>query len=335
MPPRDGRLWLINRAAPIPPTLFGRIPLIPKAVREMVFGYRLPKEACTFIADTRRPGRGRLVRDDDQLAAAEVKRTACYLSFDLLALPASQSALVLRKVLDTAFASFGDELAAKSLLSQDARRLAAKTLAQRSMATETSWSGQKDEEARAAFMAVGKGHSTSQQDYLEGEIASLEENITEFSRRITSDSRRLAKYRRELASIEGEDGDEAVDFSQEYDRIRAYPLVHDLEVKDDLITITTLPLTSTYEGERIHLGRFAIEINLNGDVKITNLTRRLWNFDHPHIRDGNPCLGNIQDGVAKLIGTYQLSALAQVLIDFLQLVNPKEWVVSAEYWRES
>jgi hypothetical protein len=143
------------------------------------------------------------------------------------------------------------------------------------------------------------------------------------------------QYQRELASLEGEEGDEPVDFGEEYDRIRSHPLVTDLTIKDDLIIATTLPLTTTFEDERVHLGRFAIEIHLNGDVRISNLTRRLWNFDHPHIRDGSPCLGNIQDGIAKLIGTYQLAAVIQVLIDFLQLVNPREWVVSVEYWREA
>lgn len=334
-PPRDGRLWVINDAAPIPQALFGRIPIIPRTARELVFGHRLPKEACSFIADAKRPGRGKFVRDEDRMAVAEVKRTACYISFDLLAWPGDKAALVLRKVLDAALASFGDQLAARSPLSQDARRLATKTLAQRSMTAEASWSSQREREARDALLRTGRSHSTSRQDYLESEIASLEENIADFSRRITSDSRLLAKYRRELASIEGDEGDEPVDFGQEYDRIREHPLVDRLDVEDDILGVTTLPLTTSYEDERIHLGRFAIEINLNGDVKITNLTRRLWNFDHPHIRDGNPCLGNIQDGVAKLIGTYQLAAVTQVLIDFLQIVNPREWVVSVEYWRES
>ena len=88
------------------------------------------------------------------------------------------------------------------------------------------------------------------------------------------------------------------------------------------------------EDESIDLGRFEIKVSFDGDVRITNLTRRFWFYDHPHIREGVPCLGNIQEGVAKLIGTYQFAAVSQVLIDFLQLVNPKEWVVSAHYWRD-
>lgn len=333
-PPRDGRLWCINDSAPIPPRLFGRIPLIPRGQREVIFGYRLPPEACSVLKDIQRPFRGAFVLDHDGLAVAEVKGSSCYLAFDLLAFPEETSALVLRKVLDAALAAHAETLAASGKISEEARLLAVKTLLQRTMAAETSWAHKKEYGARDALITSGRSHSTSRLSYLEAEIASLEENLSEFSRRITADSRRLVKYQRELASLEGEEPRDAVDFGEEYDRIRAYPLVHDLGVEDDRLIVTTLPLTTTYEEERINLGRFALEISLDGDIRITNLTRKLWNFDHPHIRDGNPCLGNIQDGVAKLIGAYQLAAATQVLIDFLQLVNPREWVVSVEYWRE-
>lgn len=334
MPPKDGRLWCMNDSAPIPPKLLGRIPLIHRDQREVIFGYRLPREACSVLKDTKRPFRGTFVRDDDGLAVAEVKGSACYLAFDLLAFPEETSALVLRKVLDAALASHGEALAASSKISEEARRLAVKTLLQRTMAVEANWARKKEHGTRDAFITVGRSHSTSRLSYLEAEIESLNENLAEFSRRITADSRRLVKYQRELGSLEGEELNDAVDFGDEYDRIRAYPLVHDLTVEDDRLVVTTIPLTTDYEEERINLGRFALEINLNGDVRITNLTRKLWDFDHPHIRDGNPCLGNIQDGVAKLIGAYQLAAATQVLIDFLQLVNPREWVVSVEFWRE-
>ncbi|MCZ6660152.1 MAG: hypothetical protein O6916_01840, partial [bacterium] len=300
----------------------------------VIFGHSLPKDACTVIGETRRPGRGMLIRDDDRLAVAEVKGTACYLSFDLLSWHGPIAAIVLRKVLDAALAACGDKLVASSPLSTDARQLAIKELAHRTMSADADWTRLQEREARQALMEAGTNHASSRRTHLEEEISSLEDNLAEFSRRITVDSRRLFKYQRELVSLEGEEGGAPVDFAEEYDRIRAHPLVEELTAQDDRLMVTTLPLTATFEDELINLGRFEIKMHLNGDLRITNLTRRMWTYDHPHIREGVPCLGNIQEGVAKLIGTYQLAVVIQVLIDFLQLVNPKEWIVSAHYWRD-
>ena len=332
--PRDGRLWCLNDSAPIPPTIFGRIPVLPRVQRGVIFGHSLAKDACTAIGETRRPGRGMLIRDDDRLAVAEVKGTACYLSFDLLSWPGPIAAIVLRKVLDAALGASGDKLVASSPLSRDALQLAIKELAHRTMSADADWARLQEREARDALMEAGTNHASSRRIHLEEEISSLEENLAEFSRRITVDSRRLFKYQRELVSLEGEEGGAPVDFAEEYDRIRAHPLVEELTAQDDRLMVTTLPLTATFEDELINLGRFEIKMHLNGDLRITNLTRRMWTYDHPHIREGVPCLGNIQEGVAKLIGTYQLAVVIQVLIDFLQLVNPKEWIVSAQYWRD-
>ncbi len=333
-PPRDGRLWCINDSAPIPPKLFGRLPILPRVERGAIFGHSLPKDAWTALGETRRPGRGTFIRDDDRLVVAEVKRTACYLSFDLLSWPGPTAAVVLRKVLDAALITCGEVLAIGSTLSSDARQLAIKTLAQGTMEADAELARQRDREARETLIEAGKSHASSRREYLEAEIASLERNLAEFSRRITTDSRRLFMYQRELASLEGDDGEEPVDFAAEYDQIRAHQLVHELTASDDRFIVTTLPLTAIFEEEPIDLGRFEIKVSFDGDVRITNLTRRFWFYDHPHIREGVPCLGNIQEGVAKLIGTYQFAAVSQVLIDFLQLVNPKEWVVSAHYWRD-
>jgi len=77
-----------------------------------------------------------------------------------------------------------------------------------------------------------------------------------------------------------------------------------------------------------------MEISFAGDIRIHNLTDALGAYDHPHIYQGRPCLGNIREGIAKMIGEYQFVVTVYVLLDFLKTVNTKDWRIPIAYWQE-
>jgi hypothetical protein len=52
----------------------------------------------------------------------------------------------------------------------------------------------------------------------------------------------------------------------------------------------------------------------------------------PAIWNGTPCLGNVREGLAKLIGEFQLAAAVEVIVDFLKTINHKDWHISIEHW---
>ena len=35
-----------------------------------------------------------------------------------------------------------------------------------------------------------------------------------------------------------------------------------------------------------------------------------------------------------MIGEFQLAAASEVVLDFLKTINPKDWHISVEHWRE-
>ena len=59
-----------------------------------------------------------------------------------------------------------------------------------------------------------------------------------------------------------------------------------------------------------------------GNLSIENLTGKCDGYDHPNIdTNGTVCLGNLSEGVAKLLAAYDFAVLAQVLIQFLRNYN--------------
>lgn len=85
----------------------------------------------------------------------------------------------------------------------------------------------------------------------------------------------------------------------------------------------------------IYVGKFKILLRYQEDfedgyddtrdvVKITNKNRRIKGFsayyDHPHISDGKPCLGNIRSDLIKLINKHEYAAAMQICVSFLKSV---------------
>jgi hypothetical protein len=78
-----------------------------------------------------------------------------------------------------------------------------------------------------------------------------------------------------------------------------------------------------------------VELSLDGDVRIANLTHRLGTDDHPHVHRGRPRLSNVREGVSKLVGEGQLPEALEVVIDFLKTVRPADWRTPVWAWPES
>ncbi|MEK7338752.1 MAG: hypothetical protein AABZ75_05190, partial [candidate division NC10 bacterium] len=86
-------------------------------------------------------------------------------------------------------------------------------------------------------------------------------------------------------------------------------------------------------GARYRLGCFQIDLGETGTIAVRNLTDPYGLYDHPHVWDGRPCLGNVREGLAKLVAEYQWVAAAEVLLDFLRTVTPRDWYVPVTQWK--
>ncbi len=99
------------------------------------------------------------------------------------------------------------------------------------------------------------------------------------------------------------------------------------------VRLVTAPIEAAHGGVRYRLGCFEINLAETGVVTVRNLTDAYGFYDHPHVWDGRPCLGNVREGVAKLLAEYQWVAAAEVLLDFLRTVTPQDWYVPVTHWK--
>ena len=104
--------------------------------------------------------------------------------------------------------------------------------------------------------------------------------------------------------------------SGEYSNIKAN--------NDGSLTATTAPIIIEYDGWKFPLGRYKINLDLAGDIKIEALDPHPdADYPHPHISsDGVPCLGNIRGDIPRMLGTMRISEALQSLHAFLSAYNP-------------
>lgn len=137
---------------------------------------------------------------------------------------------------------------------------------------------------------------------------------------------------RKLEQLSACKGTELERYAKEFESLAKVPGVEDVQVADGVIKVFTEHIYITpdgYPNDTFDIGKFRIEIytsGSNGGIKFFNLTRqgtgKDYNTNHPHVQtNGTPCLGNIKEQVASLIGEYEYSAVAQLGIQYLEEVN--------------
>lgn len=186
--------------------------------------------------------------------------------------------------------------------------------------------GMQDLQCRKAGPA-GEG------DLLPGLMTVVEENLKELSRQMASQTRLLKNCRERSRTLKkAEQSEEAL--VREIDALLGIPEVCDVEILGDRLCVFTNTVDTVVAGKRYRLGRFRVDICFNGDVAIKNLTRPHGYYDHPHVWCAKPCLGNIGQNVMKLVSEFQWVATAELLLEYLKTVNPKEWYTPIHHWEE-
>jgi hypothetical protein len=84
----------------------------------------------------------------------------------------------------------------------------------------------------------------------------------------------------------------------------------------------TKPVYIPYKEKIYNIGEFEILISLNGTFRLTNRTRKIESCDHPHVRQGMPCLGNTAEALPKMVFQGDYLGALMVLIDYLHSYNP-------------
>ena len=312
-------------------SLIAETPLIGLPV---VFGHPLREGARQALTLPRRIGKGIALRDDEGKALAYLHRRNFFILFDLAGQAEQLAPLLLRLLLDRALELMIADLVAQSGLHPDRIQSALTGLQRTTEAQEWASRERRSALARSQFREGRWGRVGDEIRFLETEVRSTEEALEAASLRLTAEARHLQACRRRLRQLRGEMIKDEADVAREMDRLSGLLDVADVTASPAGLRIITRLIRAEYAGKLYSLGAFQIDLLYNGEITIQNLTSRHGYYDHPHIWNGKACFGNTRQGLAKLIGEYQLAAASEVILDFLRTINPKDWHTSIEHWRE-
>jgi len=326
--PRGGRgLWVHPLALPGRAGWLSAAPPIRSTSFASVCGYPLPpgrREAWSLQANGRW---GRPLQDADGQTIGLLRETDVYLLFDLLGQDAPLARLLARAVLDLAL-RIGRPLF-PALLGIDPDVLESRVLRLR-QATEVESlraPGVWQPPGRVETGALGAEEAVAR------ELRDLEAGLRASARQMQRLEQRLVAADRRLAELEQHRASADV-LAREFDRLAGLPGITDVRVGEEVLYLFTTLVSVEYGARRFRLGRFRMDIHFDGRVFLRNLTDRYETYDHPHVDNGRPCLGNIQGWVQQLVARREFSAAAGVLLQYLGTVNPSDWRKPVTYWPE-
>jgi hypothetical protein len=195
-----------------------------------------------------------------------------------------------------------------------------------------------DEPARArrALRDLLAESAAAQRAAAEAELALVPAQLAELSRRFVALDRRLPAAARRLEELRAiADLDRFA--GAELERLLAVRGIRSAAVAGSTLHVLTAPVLIGWGAATYDPGAYRLILDLAGDVRIESLDRRgpKPSWDHPHVQDGLPCLGNLREGVLKLIAEYELALATQVLIDFLGTYHPDDAYTPLEGWPRS
>jgi len=332
-PRRGGGVHLHIFALPARPHPWSMRPVSPTLDMPAVLPWAVADGRWRALAPGTAFVQGHLTHDPQGHAIAGVLGENIYLLFDLFGQPEPLVPIVLRRTLDLCLLSVLEWLSLHTGRLPHQVRVTLSRLRHRTTLLTLDYGG-------PGTHRVGPADSRSREDTSEGrgglmqeEKVMIEENLKELSRQMAQQTRLLWTCRERLRLLrEAAQSEEA--FVREVEGLLGIPEVCEIEIQGDRLSVLTGTVDTVVGGKRYRLGRFRLDIRFTGEVTIKNLTRPYGYYDHPHVWNARPCLGNIGHSVVKLVSEFQWVAAAQLLIEYLKTVNPKEWYTPIDHWEE-
>ncbi len=326
--PRGRRGWWLHPfALPARPGLWGLGAQVCQIALTTVCGYRLPPGRQAVWGIGSRGSWGRPLKDEDGQTVGLLRQTDVYILFDLLAQEPEMARVLTRSILDLSLEAGRNLLPLITGLGPATVESRLRRLKQTSeieaFRASSLWRADRSAEG-AAIQAV---------DALARGLAELERDLAASSRQLRSLERRLGVAERRLAEL-GRQEASAESLMRDFDRLAKLPGVTDVEVHDGALRVFTEVIIIPYGTRRYRLGRFRLDLHFDGRLFLRNLTNRHETYDHPHVDNGRPCLGNIQDWIQRLLARREFVAACEVLLQYLRTVNPADWRKAVTFWPE-
>jgi hypothetical protein len=173
---------------------------------------------------------------------------------------------------------------------------------------------------------------------IEKEIEGYDASVSESGKRIAELVRKRHGAALALSRLVSEERvSEAERLRKEFDALAAAKPVLAVRAYADRVETDTRTVFIAHMGRRYEIGRFRISISERGDLSIRNLSNTAsgTECEHPHVTSGRPCLGNLTDSVAKLLGERDYALVINLLFRFLESYSPAgRPYANIDHWKE-
>lgn len=185
-------------------------------------------------------------------------------------------------------------------------------------------------------------NSSSARRNVAEEVHSALSTVRLYEQRLESAKLQLEAKRRELLALDeaGIDREEIESrASTELSAISEHPDIVGFRVTGDGLEVLTKELPMRVIDDHPDgpmegiAGEFRLRFDFRGrQVRIYNTTRRIGQYDHPHVNDHQFCLGDQRSLVDGLMRRHDYSAAVSVIVDLLKQVNPED-TYDRSLWR--
>lgn len=298
----------------------------------VVLGHRLVEGSRAAYAPPGRLAKGVTLTDEDGWAVSYLLFNNLYILFDLAKQPEPLARLLLQKSLDLALPHLQAWITEVAGLPAPRFKVLLNRLCRETAEEEARLRESARRRARETYAEQLKRSLEEETAFLEEEMRGTERAAEELSCRLTQETRHLAACRRRLGVLRGE-AEQWARAADDLAELQGIEGIREVEAYAGGVRLVTTPIEAAHAGVRYRLGCFEINLAETGAIAIKNLTDPYGFYDHPHVWYGRPCLGNVREGIAKLVAEYQWVAAAEVLLDFLRTVTPQDWYVSVTHWK--
>jgi hypothetical protein len=179
-----------------------------------------------------------------------------------------------------------------------------------------------------------RNNGTGQLRHLNETSRSQMRDITSFRRRTQTLEGQLADTARQIRAIQDARGEHPLSdpdkLRELIDSIPNNPTVADVQPNTTGFNITTEPFPMTVtmnDGEGFTSPNYTYRIELDlveQFISVYNMSMDIDGYQHPHVSEGEFCLGGARALVHGLLQKHEIVPLVDVLIDQLRVVNPDD-----------
>ena len=170
-------------------------------------------------------------------------------------------------------------------------------------------------------------------DQINNDIRSKNDYIERYQKDIIRFGRESMLSRKQLESIKKLDLKTKI--VKVLRSINKMPEVDYVDFLSNSCVIHTKVLEIDFEGEIYDIGRYKIIFHTSGGLEVRSKDKinRDCHYEHPHIDNGNCCLGNAA-GVLKMISSFDFDAALVVLLKYLKSYRYDDAYINILEWHE-